>query len=455
MNKYTKKGFTLAEVMIALLLIAVILAASTPIITRNTVRTKGGAGNNPWEWINNSTSAVFNKNGRNVTAIIGSGTIPPEELVNSPYLDPLEPIPVLPPPRLVINTYGVTKPISFYQEANKKGDIFVSNKGCFLGNYADLSDRNVENVVAIGNIPAYNSNSVAIGNNVSASAINSIGIGYNTVASNSNAIAIGPNAIASGNNSIAIGSNATANAANATAIGANSIAAGVRSLSLGHLANTFANNAIAIGYNTNSASANSILIGHNTTTSSYSNSIIISSTVSTGPNYMNGIVFFSNTYSPATLNAKTIKANSISATNCTQSSDSRLKNIGTPYTSGMDKLNQLKIYNYTFKSDPKRKRVGVIAQDLMKIFPDAVSKDEDGYYLIRQEDIFYSMVNAVKELNKKISAIIESLKNPSEKSVALAEKINVLETEIKQQKADIRNLKRRVFILKLKTLAWK
>ena len=34
----------------------------------------------------------------------------------------------------------------------------------------------------------------------------------------------------------------------------------------------------------------------------------------------------------------------------------------------------------------------------MKIFPDAVSKDEDGYYMIRQEDILVIIVLMFKEL---------------------------------------------------------
>ena len=44
-----------------------------------------------------------------------------------------------------------------------------------------------------------------------------------------------------------------------------------------------------------------------------------------------------------------------------------------------------------------------MAQDLMKIFPDAVWKGEDGFYRIRMEDMFYAVINAIKELDLSIT----------------------------------------------------
>jgi hypothetical protein len=71
----------------------------------------------------------------------------------------------------------------------------------------------------------------------------------------------------------------------------------------------------------------------------------------------------------------------------------------------LEKIKQLKVFNYTFKDDKKKTpRVGVIAQDLQKIFPDAVTKDEKGYLLIRMEDMFYALVNAVRELANRDAA---------------------------------------------------
>jgi hypothetical protein len=93
-------------------------------------------------------------------------------------------------------------------------------------------------------------------------------------------------------------------------------------------------------------------------------------------------------------------------------SDKRLKNIKSENTSGLEKIKQIKVFNYTLKDDKaKTPRVGVIAQDLQKIFPDAVSKGSGGFLAVRTEDILYALVNAVKELDKKINDVIASVKN--------------------------------------------
>ena len=62
------------------------------------------------------------------------------------------------------------------------------------------------------------------------------------------------------------------------------------------------------------------------------------------------------------------------------SSDRRLKYVGKEFNSGLEKIRQLKVFNYTFKKDKsKTPHVGVIAQDLQKVFPDAVKKGTDGF----------------------------------------------------------------------------
>ncbi len=89
-------------------------------------------------------------------------------------------------------------------------------------------------------------------------------------------------------------------------------------------------------------------------------------------------------------------------------SDRRLKNVQGANAGGLDKIRQLKVFDFTFKNDKtKTPRVGVMAQDLQKIFPNAVTKNSDGHLQIRQEDMFYALVNAVKELdeqNKRLRA---------------------------------------------------
>ena len=71
-----------------------------------------------------------------------------------------------------------------------------------------------------------------------------------------------------------------------------------------------------------------------------------------------------------------------------------------------------------------RQLPGVIAQDLQKVFPDAVKKGVDGFLTIRMEDMFYAVINAIKELDIKYQA--------QEKRInELEKRIDKLEAKIK------------------------
>ena len=119
-------------------------------------------------------------------------------------------------------------------------------------------------------------------------------------------------------------------------------------------------------------------------------------------------------------------------------SDSRLKDVGEAYTSGLSELKKLKIYNYVFKNDSLRvAHVGVIAQDLKRIFPNAVYKDENGYYKIRWDEMFYAAINAVKELNTRIDSLASRVHNDIERvetlkrdNAELAKKLDKLSAEL-------------------------
>ena len=97
----------------------------------------------------------------------------------------------------------------------------------------------------------------------------------------------------------------------------------------------------------------------------------------------------------------------------------------------MEKIRQLKVFNYTFKKDKsKTPHVGVIAQDLQKVFPDAVKEGKDGFLLIRMEDMFFAMINSIKELDLKYEA--------QEK------RINELETQLKKQNTRLEKLEAKI-----------
>lgn len=118
-------------------------------------------------------------------------------------------------------------------------------------------------------------------------------------------------------------------------------------------------------------------------------------------------------------------------------SDRRLKYVNSEFGFGLDKIKQLQVYNYTFKEDKKKlPHVGVMAQDLQKIFPEAVMKDAKGYLSIRMEDMFFAMVNAIKELDAKISMIASDYKAQFNILKQIQNDNKFLKQENKELKAD-------------------
>ncbi len=84
-------------------------------------------------------------------------------------------------------------------------------------------------------------------------------------------------------------------------------------------------------------------------------------------------------------------------------SDERKKNILSDSKAGLKEINALEVKNYTYKDDKNNTpHVGVIAQQLQKVFPNSVFEGNDGFLRIKTEEIFYAMVNSIKELCSKL-----------------------------------------------------
>ena len=91
----------------------------------------------------------------------------------------------------------------------------------------------------------------------------------------------------------------------------------------------------------------------------------------------------------------------------------------------MKELKKLDLFHYTYKKDKEKAHyVGVMAKDLQKVFPNAVTKDEDGFLRIRWEDMFYALINAVKELDDKIIKLQKEEICTLKKDVAALKKQN-------------------------------
>lgn len=88
-----------------------------------------------------------------------------------------------------------------------------------------------------------------------------------------------------------------------------------------------------------------------------------------------------------------------------QSSDERLKKDIKTIENALDKTNQLRGVSYTWKTDEQDEnpQIGLIAQEVEKVFPEFVHTDEDGMKSVNYAQMTAVLIEAVKELNTRIS----------------------------------------------------
>lgn len=90
-------------------------------------------------------------------------------------------------------------------------------------------------------------------------------------------------------------------------------------------------------------------------------------------------------------------------------SDERLKNIKGRFNSGLKAVMRLQPIRYEYKRDnalglkSEIEQVGFGAQALQKIIPEAVSKNANGYLMVNNDPILWTMLNAIKEQQKEIA----------------------------------------------------
>lgn len=91
----------------------------------------------------------------------------------------------------------------------------------------------------------------------------------------------------------------------------------------------------------------------------------------------------------------------------TGSSDIRLKDDIQPLLNSLQKVLQLQGVSFRWKTDPqKRKAIGLVAQDLEKVFPELVFTNEnDGYKGINYAELTAVLIEAIKELKTEVECL--------------------------------------------------
>lgn len=85
-------------------------------------------------------------------------------------------------------------------------------------------------------------------------------------------------------------------------------------------------------------------------------------------------------------------------------SDRRLKSDLKKIDSALEKVAQLAAYSY-MKQGVDKRQVGVIAQDVEKVLPEAVGENDEGYKTVDYSAVTALLVNAIKELREEVNEL--------------------------------------------------
>jgi hypothetical protein len=97
-------------------------------------------------------------------------------------------------------------------------------------------------------------------------------------------------------------------------------------------------------------------------------------------------------------------------------SDERLKNIKGKFKPGLNAVMQLTPIRYEYLKNnalglaSEGEHVGFGAQSLQKILPEAVVKNSEGYLMVNNDPIIWTMLNAIKEQQKEIEELKGQIK---------------------------------------------
>lgn len=97
-------------------------------------------------------------------------------------------------------------------------------------------------------------------------------------------------------------------------------------------------------------------------------------------------------------------------------SDERLKNLRGPFTKGLNAVMQLQPLRYQYRPNnavgikSESEYVGVGAQAVQQVIPEAVTANSEGYLMVNNDPIIWTMLNAIKEQQKEIDKLKREVK---------------------------------------------
>lgn len=115
----------------------------------------------------------------------------------------------------------------------------------------------------------------------------------------------------------------------------------------------------------------------------------------------------------------------------TQSSDQRLKRDISSLSNALDAVTKLEGVTYYWKDAAKdpAKQLGLIAQEVEKVFPEAVKTNEQGYKSVAYQNLIAPVIEAIKELLQRLLGVEATIKQQSQQIEILKNKSSELEEQ--------------------------
>ena len=267
------------------------------------------------------------------------------------------------------------------------------------------------------NTMASGSFSTAMGSYTTASGYASISMGEQTTASGYMTTAMGVGSLATETASTAMGWNTIASEDFSTAMGNYTTASGNSSTAMGQLTTASGENSTAMGFETTASDYVSLVIGqYNLSGSSVTNSDTSFSTENTAFVIGNGI----NSSNKSDAFKVMFNGDATLAGNLSINSDARLKANIISLGSTITKLLQIDGKSYTMKNDEnKKQKIGLLAQDIEKVFPELVS-ESNGIKSVNYQGLVPVLINALKEQQNEIETYRNEVSELKEMVQALA-----------------------------------
>jgi hypothetical protein len=138
-------------------------------------------------------------------------------------------------------------------------------------------------------------------------------------------------------------------------------------------------------------------------------------------------------------------------------SDGRLKNLNGSFNSGLSQVLKIHPVRYRYKPDNAmgirdgEEHIGVVAQEVQQIIPEAVTENSKGYLLVNNDPIIWSKLNAIKEqqgeFRQQEAELAKAQRQIRQQQSLLrtqSSAMRSLEAEVREARATVRKVKAQV-----------